>query len=263
MPIDLSQFQAVLLDLDGTLCAEDKPLPGATELVRKLLAADRVIACLSNSTQSPRRIGRRLSENGMEFPPELIYTASASAVDYLLETFGPKPRIFNLSTEGVQEMLDGKVNWIENEHQPCEAVIIGNPACHYCTVGRMQSGMRLLRGGAKCVGICEDRAYPGRDGLEIGSGATTHMLSFAAGVEPIFFGKPQKSFFLGLCRKLGVQPEHCVLVGDNLDSDIGGAKNVGMKTILSLTGVARRADLDSLAAEKQPDWVIENLTELL
>jgi HAD superfamily hydrolase (TIGR01450 family) len=263
MPIDLSQFQAVLLDLDGTLCAEDKPLPGATELVRKLLAARQTIACLSNSTQSPQRIGRRLSENGMEFPADLIYTASASAVEYILETFRPRPRVFNLSTEGVQEMLEGKVVWVENEHQPCDAVIVGNPACHYCTIPRMQSGMRLLRSGAKCVGICEDRAYPAHDGLEIGSGATTHMLCFAGEVEPVFFGKPQKAFFLGLCKTLGVPPEKCVLVGDNLDSDIGGAKSVGMKTILSLTGVTRRGDLDSAPAEKRPDWVIDDLTALL
>jgi HAD superfamily hydrolase (TIGR01450 family) len=262
MPLDLNQFQAVLLDLDGTLSKEDTPLPGAVDLVHRLLKDRRCIACLSNSTQSPQRIARRLAAKGLDFPADLLYTASSSAVDYVLDRFKPMPKIFNLATEGVHEMLDGKVVWAESERDPCDAVIVGNPACRYCTVPRMQSAMRLLRRGAVCIGICADRAYPGLEGLEIGSGATTHMLSFAAEVEPIFFGKPQKQFFLGLCQRLNVEPSRCVLVGDNLDSDIGGAISVGMKTILCLTGVTRRSDLDSAPPRQRPDWVIQSLLDL-
>jgi ribonucleotide monophosphatase NagD (HAD superfamily) len=198
----------------------------------------------------------------MNFPAELLYTASSSAVDYILDSFKPTPRVFNLATEGVQEMLDGKVTWTQNEHDPCDAVIIGNPACRYCTIPRMQIAARLIRQGAACIGICADRTYPGNDGLEIGSGATTQLFAYAANVEPIFFGKPQKRFFLGLCQRLGVTPEQCVLVGDNLESDIGGAKSVGMKTVLCLTGVSHRSDLDAASPEQRPDWVIENLLEL-
>jgi len=262
MPVDLSQFQAVLLDLDGTLTQEDKPLPGAANLVRRLLAEGRRITCLSNSTQSPQRISRRLQNSGMNFPPDLLYTASSSAVDFVLESFRPTPRVFNLATEGVREMLDGKVVWTESEHDPCDAVIIGNPACRYCTIPRMQAAMRLIRAGAACIGICADRVYPGVEGLDIGSGATTQLFAYAANVQPVFFGKPQKRFFLGLCQRLGIPPEQCVLVGDNLESDIGGAKGVGMKTILCLTGVSRRSDLDSAPPQQQPDWVVENLLEL-
>ena len=51
-----------------------------------------------------------------------------------------------------------------------------------------------------------------------------------------------------------------MLIGDNLESDIAGGKHVGMKTILTLTGVARREDLGRLSPELQPDAVIEDLT---
>jgi ribonucleotide monophosphatase NagD (HAD superfamily) len=53
------------------------------------------------------------------------------------------------------------------------------------------------------------------------------------------------------------------LIGDNIESDILGAKALGMRTILTLTGVARRQDLAKLPAELQPDLVVEDLTELL
>jgi ribonucleotide monophosphatase NagD (HAD superfamily) len=59
-----------------------------------------------------------------------------------------------------------------------------------------------------------------------------------------------------------VRPEKCILIGDNLESDIAGAKGVGMATILSLTGVTRRSDVEKLPVHLRPDWVVENLTEL-
>lgn len=262
MAVDLKQFAAVLFDLDGTLSNEDQALPGATELVGRLLGQGRKTACLSNSTQSPGRVVKRLRGIGIELPVDLVYTAAVAAVEFILERFGPHPRVFNLATEGVQEELEGKAVWVAGEHEPCDAVIIANPACHYCTPPRMQIGMRLIRNGAACVGICADRAYPSPSGLEIGSGATTHMFAYAANVEPIFFGKPQARFFLGLCERLKVKPQECVLVGDSLDSDIGGAKLVGMKTILTLTGVTRESDLQHIREEQRPDWVVKDLREV-
>ena len=88
------------------------------------------------------------------------------------------------------------------------------------------------------------------------------MLSYASGVEPVFCGKPEKLFFNELCHRLDAPPERCVLIGDNLESDIAGAKGVGMKTILTLTGVATREDAGKLPEIARPDWVIEDLTVL-
>ena len=100
--------------------------------------------------------------------------------------------------------------------------------------------MLLLRKGAALAAICADRVYPSPRGLEFGVGAMAAMLAYAVDVRPIFCGKPEKLFFNELCHRLGVRPDRCVLIGDNLESDIAGAKGVGMKTILTLTGVATR-----------------------
>jgi len=80
-------------------------------------------------------------------------------------------------------------------------------------------------------------------------------------VKPTFCGKPEAIFFNELCRRIGVSPGRCVLVGDNLESDIAGGQSVGMATILTLSGVARREDL--ARASHQPDAVINDLTDLL
>ena len=160
-------------------------------------------------------------------------------------------------------MLDGKVRWVRAETEPCDAVICGVPLNVFATEERQRTAMMLLRAGAALVGICADRVYPSPRGLEFGVGAFAAMFAYAAGVTPVFCGKPEPLFFHELCRRLGVRPERCVLVGDNLESDIAGARGVGMHTLLTLTGVATRADVERLDPSRRPGAVIEDLRALL
>jgi 4-nitrophenyl phosphatase len=277
VPTDLSNYAAVLLDLDGTLYHEDHALPGAVALVRRLQSQGRPYACLTNSTSSPVRLVERLSRMGVEIEPDHIYTAAAAACDFVLTQTGqrtgndtgdapptarPRPRVYNLATEGIAEMLDGLVHWVQTAGEPCDAVIVGAPVNVYATDDRRRVALQLLRKKARLIGICADRVYPSPRGIEFGAGALSHYLAYAANTVPTFTGKPQPIFFNELCARLGVAPDQCVLIGDNLESDIAGGKAMGMRTILTLTGVTRRRDMIGAPPEMQPDAIVEDLMEL-
>jgi HAD superfamily hydrolase (TIGR01450 family) len=270
MPVDLSAYHAVLLDLDGTVYHEETPLPGAIELIRALQQRNRTFACLSNSTSSPLRLAERLARMGVVVEPDRIWTAAAAACEYVLAIARTDPaiagrpvRVFNLATEAVAEMLDGQVTWVSTPGEPCDAVLVGTPASVFATDERQRTAMQLLRSGARLVGICADRVYPSPRGLEFGAGALSHMLAYASNVRPIFCGKPEAIFYRELCDRLGVNPAWCVLIGDNLEADIIGGRAQGMRTILTLTGVTRRRDLIHLPADQQPDLIVDDLTEIL
>ena len=68
--------------------------------------------------------------------------------------------------------------------------------------------------------------------------------------------KPSPEIFERALKGLGVDASKAVFVGDTLDMDVRGPKNVGMKTVL----VKRRPVED--VVEAKPDFVIENLNEL-
>jgi HAD superfamily hydrolase (TIGR01450 family) len=260
-------FDTVLLDLDGTVNHLDHPTPGAVELLTQLEADEIRYACLTNGGSSPQRLVRRLSAMGIDVTPEHIYSAGVAAVDYVLEHFSPRggarPRVFNLATTGVQEMLEGRAEFVAGPDEPCDVVIAGDPTNAFAKPDRQWIALQLLRKGAALVGICADRVYPSDRGLEIGSGAFCAMFSYATGAQPTFVGKPKAIFFHELCRRLGAQPQNCLLIGDNLESDIAGAKAVGMRTVLTLTGVARREDAEKATEDRRPDKVVEDLTKLL
>jgi NagD protein len=265
VPFDFSPYDAVLLDLDGTLYHEEHVLPGAAELVRRIQREGRKYACLTNSTSSPQRLQARLARMGIEMPADCIYTAAAAAADYALEhchLAGQMPRVFNLATEGLHDLLDGQVIWVNSPDDPCDAVVAGAPANVFATPDRQRLALYLLRAGATLVGICADRVYPSPRGLELGSGALTQMMAYAASVTPVFAGKPERIFFEELCRRLHDAPQRCILIGDNLESDIAGAKQFGMATVLTLTGVTRSQDVPAIPPQLNPDWIVEDLTEL-
>lgn len=263
MPLDIDQFDAVLLDLDGTVYFEEDALPGAIEAIRKLQHRKKLFACLTNSTTGPQHLAARLSRMGLNVSPDNIYTAAAATRDYVLERFASngKPNVYNLSTEGMEDLLNGRVNWVHREDEPCDVVISGVVVNVYATDERQRTALMLLRQGAALVSICADRVYPSPRGIEFGGGAMAAMLSYAANVQPTFCGKPEKIFFLELCQRLKVPPNRCVLVGDNLESDIAGGKGVGMATILTLTGITTRQHAN--CAAHKPDAIIPDLSHLL
>jgi HAD superfamily hydrolase (TIGR01450 family) len=261
--MDFDAYQAVLLDLDGTLYREEHALPGAAELVQRLRADGRNYACLSNSTGSPQRLVARLDRMGIHVAADRIYTATAAAADYVLEKWGGEPRVFNLASEGVQDLLEGRVRWVQDAGEACDAIIVGTPKNYYAGEERQRMALELARRGAALIGTSADRVYPSPRGMEFGAGALAWMLAYAADTTPTFTGKPQAVFFNKLCQHIGAEPGRCVLIGDNLESDIAGAKAMGMATILTLTGVARAEDVEGLSEGARPDRVVKDLRELV
>ena len=274
MPVHFHNFDAVLIDLDGTLLRHEQPLPGAGEfaaaVARASAASAMRYAVLTNSTAGPNRIARRMASAGLGIDPGHVYTAAAAACDHVVHTLGRpdgRPaRVFNLATPDVYELLDGRAAFVGDGADAagaCDAVIVGNPTNEHATPDRQRRALALLRGGAALVATSADRVFPSGRGIEFGSGALAAMLAYAAGVRPQFCGKPQAAFFLELCRRLNARPERCLLVGDNLEADVVGAKALGMRTVLMLTGVTSERELAAAPPAMRPDAVARDLRELL
>jgi ribonucleotide monophosphatase NagD (HAD superfamily) len=200
---------------------------------------------------------------GAQVPPEKIYTAAAAACDYIVDSIDGRPRVFNLATVSVDELLEGRAVLVESADDPCDVVLAGGPSNVRATEPRQRLALGLLRRGALLVGLCADRIFPSRRGLEFGAGAMCAMLGYAANVTPTYCGKPDPIFFRELCRRVGVEPSRCLLIGDNLESDVMGAKHVGMTSALVLSGVTRREDLDRVPVEARPEIVVESLEDLV
>jgi len=72
------------------------------------------------------------------------------------------------------------------------------------------------------------------------------------------FGKPARRFFLAAAERLGIAPENILMIGDDIEVDVGGAQRAGLMGALVKTGKFRPSDLERPV---KPDIVLESVAE--
>ncbi|OUR89107.1 haloacid dehalogenase, partial [Methylophaga sp. 42_8_T64] len=105
-----------------------------------------------------------------------------------------------------------------------------------------------------------DTTLPTELGEVMGNGGTLAALAAATGVTAISIGKPEPILYQQALAILGTQAENTIAIGDRLDTDILGAVNAGMRSIMVLTGISSKQDMAKL--DYQPTWVMADITEV-
>ena len=122
-----------------------------------------------------------------------------------------------------------------------DAVVVGFAKDAF-TYRAMNQAFSLLKKGVPLIATGLTRYFEGGDGLELDAGPFVRALEFAAETTAIVLGKPSPEFFVEAAMELGLNPEECVMVGDDAVSDIGGALAAGLRGILVKTGKYRPGD---------------------
>jgi HAD superfamily hydrolase (TIGR01458 family) len=122
----------------------------------------------------------------------------------------------------------------------------------------------LLVSGAKLVAVHRNRYWQTEMGLQPDLGLFVTGLEYAADVEAIVVGKPARQFFQAACQGVALEPARVVLIGDDIESDIGGAQQAGLEGILVHTGKyrAERVRRSGIRPDSEIDSVAD-LPELL
>jgi HAD superfamily hydrolase (TIGR01458 family) len=98
------------------------------------------------------------------------------------------------------------------------------------------------------------------DGLMLDSGPYVHALELATGKRATVLGKPDRAFFEQALHLIGVSADAAVMVGDDIENDVGGAQRAGMRGILVCTG---KHQADSPLLERvQPDAILPSIVDL-
>jgi HAD superfamily hydrolase (TIGR01450 family) len=129
-------------------------------------------------------------------------------------------------------------------------------------VNRLNRAFQYLLKGAELFGTQGNLYCLNHKGEpQIDTGSFVKMLADTAGVDFKIFGKPSKEFFFQALGKLGLKADECVVVGDDLESDIMGAKNAGIKSVLVRTG--KEKDDVSFKKSTEPFLIINSFRSLL
>jgi phospholysine phosphohistidine inorganic pyrophosphate phosphatase len=224
---------AVLLDLDGVLYVEDEPIPGAIEAVAALRARGLRLRFVTNTTSRPRRdILARLQRLGMPVPEDELVTPARLAVEHCIAA--GRRRALLLMRDDVKADLAG----LQDVSDGAEVVVVGDLGEDF-GYRRLNQAFRELLEGAELVALQKNRYWRTPEGLSLDVGPFVAALEYAAAREAVVVGKPAPAFFVTVLAGLGVRPADALMVGDDVESDVGGAMRAGLPAVLVRTGKYR------------------------
>ena len=131
---------------------------------------------------------------------------------------------------------------------PADLVVVGGPDDSW-TLSLLDDALRALQGGARLIAMQGNAWWLAADGPRLDSGSYVRALAYAAGVRPRVIGKPSPAIFRSACRSLDLPPPACVMVGDDLRSDVLAAQRAGLRGVLVRTGKGATFADDPRAAQ--------------
>lgn len=260
-----NRFDAFVFDLDGVVYRGARPLPHAIEVLNLLHEAGRCVYFLTNNSGATRQqYAERLQAMGYAHArPEQFITSGWATALYLCRAFEEGAPLFVVGEPGLKQELQSAGFEILERVEPelPAAVVVGiDRAFSY---ERLAQAQHAILNGARFVATNTDATYPAEDRLLPGAGAMVAAIAVATGRKPTVIGKPNPQILQPFIERSWIQPERTLLIGDRLDTDIALANHLHIPCALVLTGVCTREDVACAPLEHLPQWVLNDLSELL
>src|SRR5512141_233482 len=244
----LRGVRGLLLDLDGVIVSAGKAGPGSVEAVNELERRGTPYRIVTNTSLVSRRsLSRFATKLGNEIPPERFQSALSASAAYAARTFPGQP-LYVLSSADAKTEFDGQHLLTHEEAAApgarAAAVIVGDSP-EELSYANLNLAFRLVRGGARLIGMHRNAWWLTPDGPTLDSGAYVTGLEFAAGVRAQIIGKPAPAFFsLGVdalrrevtARGHRLHRSEIAMVGDDVRTDVLAGQRAGLCGVLVLTG---------------------------
>ncbi len=251
----MASFRGVLLDIDGVLHVSLQAVAGANETLLWLEQRGYQICFVTNTTTSSRAtLVQNLKKIGLSLDEERVVTAPVVTANYIHQHY-PDKRCW-LLTKGDTARDFAGIYLVESH---ADIIVIGG-AEELLTYENMNHAFRMLMDGAILLATHTNLYWRTSEGLQLDSGPFVHALELATGQRATVLGKPNLAFFEQALLTISVQPQEAVMVGDDIENDIGGAQRAGLHGVLVCTG--KHNAQSPLLAHIHPDVILPSIADL-
>jgi NagD protein len=252
------------IDVQGTLISdEDKsPIRGSIEFIDELNSKKIPYMVVTNNTKKDSKVFYEyLKSIGFNFN-------FSSYLDplMLLESRVSKDAV---AAYGADEFLKTLVNMgYKLDYNSPKTVLVAIKEDF--TSDEYAQMIDFLLSGAKLVGMHETSIYAKNNKRYPGVGAILKLLEFATSVSYDVVGKPSNPFYDEGLKRLKFQNSEAkysdiTMISDDVKGDLGGAKELGMKTIFVTSGKYKTAEeiIPSLKDKLKPDAIYGDMQDIL
>lgn len=240
-------IKGILLDIGGVLYEGEKIIPKAKETLKKLRKKYKIRFLSNTSRIPPKKLYEKLKNMDFELEENEIFIALKAAKMFLRNE---KSNAFVLATDEAKEYfndLKGEIKYV----LVCDAY-------KNFTYENLNRAFRYLEEGAGFIATNKNRYFKDNDGLSLDAGGFVKCLEFASEKEAKILGKPNCEFFSLAIKDMKLNKDEVIMVGDDITSDILGAKTCWLKTVLVKTGKFKESDLN----KAKPDFLIDSIANL-
>lgn len=247
-------IKGLLIDLDGVMYVDNTPIAGAIDTIATLQQQGLAVRFLTNtSTRSLQSLWQKLHGMGLDIGKEQIFSSPAAAVGFLQQRQYKKVRLL-LDDDVKQDFSQFQTN----EDTP-DAIVLGDIGDRW-NYDLLNGIFRQVITGSEMVFLHRNRFWQTGHGLNLDIGAFAAALEYATGKKAHIMGKPSREFFQLALDDMGLTADQAVMIGDDIDSDIGGAQALGITSLLVKTGKYREEVVRQSAIK--PDALLDSIASL-
>jgi 4-nitrophenyl phosphatase len=252
------QIQALILDMDGVLWRDTEPIGDLPALFNEIeLLGWKTVYVTNNATRSVSQYAEKLSSFGINAVQEQIINSGLATAMYLKERHPTGGPVYIIGEEGLFDSLEEHGFWQSTEAPLAVIASLDREL----TYEKLKVGSTFIRSGVTFLGTNPDPSLPTPGGYIPGTGSILAALEAATGIKPIIMGKPSPTMYQIALTSLRIEPEHALVVGDQMPTDIAAGIEAGCLTALVLTGVSDEKTPNSY--KYKPNFIAPSLSHLI
>ncbi|MBF4591978.1 HAD-IIA family hydrolase [Curtobacterium sp. VKM Ac-1395] len=250
----------VLTDLDGVVYRGRNAIPHAVEALTQASRTARVGYITNNASRRPSDVAEHLEGYGLQVGPEDVVTSSQAGVR-LLETLVPAgSTVLVIGGIGLTSIVEQAGFTVTASADDAPAGVIQGFSPDLGWTQLAEASFALADPQIPWVATNMDWSIPVERGIAPGNGTLVAAVHQAVGRMPVVAGKPERPIFDAALARFG--GERPLFIGDRLDTDIKGANDAGIPSVLVLTGIDQAKQVLAADERSRPTYVLQDLRGL-
>jgi len=229
----LREMRGLVFDLDGCVWTGEVLTPGAAEVLALIRRQGKGLCFLTNNSRARAcTMQAKLERLGVEAKEAEVLTPLEILGEVVAQRWGPSRVLAIGGPELAAVLVEAGHSLVPvDAYRDATVVVVGNDFDF--SYERLTAAARAVDAGAAFVTPNIDPRLPMEDGQFLpGCGAIVEAVASAAGARPIVIGKPEPPLFELALQRMGLTVDEAAMVGDSIDSDVRGARRVGMTAVL-------------------------------
>jgi len=257
----IDRYDAAFFDLDGVIYLGPLAVDGATSALAALQErGTTVMFVTNNAARAAQVVIDQLNRLGFHADDHNVLTSAQVAVAQMARELPVGAKVLVSGSASLAELVaEAGLEPVQTAAENPVAVVQGyDPAM---TWPRLDEAALAIQAGATWYATNDDASRPTERGLVPGAGGAIAVIALTVGGEPIIFGKPFRPMLDEAIRRTGASRP--IFVGDRIDTDIVGAANAGIESLMVFTGAHGKADLLATMPTERPTHIGVNVGALL